>query len=166
MLKIKRAAIVPYIVTADGEILFLFGIDAPTGEITDFGGGVQKDEDFYTTSIRELNEETRGIFTEYINLNLQKFKRTAVFIENAYQKTAFLRFDQKWKRKASVSFKKAPVTDIDEVSNIIWVPEKNLSLLLTGSFEKYKMWDKNVNFYKKEYTARVSRELRSNGAWR
>ena len=45
-----------------GETLFCLGVDAQFGDLTDFGGGVKKSEDIITGGLRELEEESLGIF--------------------------------------------------------------------------------------------------------
>jgi len=59
--KIKRAGIIPYCIYND-EIHFALGVDGQYGELTDFGGGLERGENFIKTASRELLEESCGIF--------------------------------------------------------------------------------------------------------
>ena len=46
---------------------FYMGIDSKSGDITDFGGGVRSHENFVNAGLRELHEESGGIFNKNIN---------------------------------------------------------------------------------------------------
>jgi ADP-ribose pyrophosphatase YjhB (NUDIX family) len=59
-----RAGIIFY-TEYQGRILYCFGKDTKTGELTDFGGGVKyksRGEDAVDGALREFQEETLGIF--------------------------------------------------------------------------------------------------------
>ena len=45
-----------------GVTYFCLGVDTESGNLTDFGGGVKKDETVIEGGLRELNEESLGIF--------------------------------------------------------------------------------------------------------
>jgi len=45
-----------------GETYFCFGVDTQSGNLTDFGGGVKKEETIVEGGLRELEEESQGIF--------------------------------------------------------------------------------------------------------
>ncbi|HSA76317.1 MAG TPA: NUDIX hydrolase [Nitrosarchaeum sp.] len=55
---ILRASVVPYTVM-NGQLLFVFGKDTKSGDITDFGGGVKKHETISDACLRELEEEAQ-----------------------------------------------------------------------------------------------------------
>jgi len=55
-----RSGVIPY-VKRDGKVYFLLGVDAKTGEWSDFGGGVKANENALFGGIRECYEEMRGI---------------------------------------------------------------------------------------------------------
>ena len=46
----------------NGETLFCLGIDTHSGNITDFGGGVKKEETIIEGGLRELEEESQSVF--------------------------------------------------------------------------------------------------------
>ncbi len=60
---ITRSGIIPYMNTKNG-LLFMLGIDAKSGDISDFSGTVNAkyDVDPINTAIREFDEETLSIF--------------------------------------------------------------------------------------------------------
>lgn len=47
-----------------GQTLFCLGVDTDSGNITDFGGGVKKEETIVEGGLRELEEESQGVFGE------------------------------------------------------------------------------------------------------
>ena len=58
-----RAGVIVYTYTTDG-LKFCMGVDAGSGEITDFGGGVsyRKDKTAIQAAIREFSEESHDVF--------------------------------------------------------------------------------------------------------
>jgi hypothetical protein len=60
---VTRAGIVFY-TTIGGKLYYLLGIDSKSGNYSDFGGRVERHErgNFYETAVRELHEETTGLF--------------------------------------------------------------------------------------------------------
>ena len=58
-----RSGVVPYTVI-DEKIYLLFGVDSKYNELTDFGGGVKKNETIVSGGLRELREESCGIFSD------------------------------------------------------------------------------------------------------
>lgn len=64
----------------DNVINFIFGVDKKYGELTDFGGTNDDPlEDFIHSSIRELNEESMGIFNLTEKYELFKNSSVAVY---------------------------------------------------------------------------------------
>lgn len=61
--KPARAGVIIYTMYK-GKVYFIGGIDTKTGEFTDFGGGVsyKTDQNALTGGLRELTEESLGIF--------------------------------------------------------------------------------------------------------
>lgn len=62
--KHNRAGVIIYTIYK-GKLYFILGIDSKTRDITDFGGGVafkSKNENSITGGLRELKEESLGIF--------------------------------------------------------------------------------------------------------
>jgi hypothetical protein len=60
--KLKRSCIIPYF-SADGENHYMLAIDKRTGKLTDMGGTVDEGEHFLDSALRELEEESMGVFT-------------------------------------------------------------------------------------------------------
>ena len=61
----KRSSIIPYTFLGSGKkakLMFLMGVHSSSGELSDFGGGIKKDETDIDGAYREFNEETRNIF--------------------------------------------------------------------------------------------------------
>ena len=56
-----RAGAVVY-TKKDGVTYFCLGVDTQSGNLTDFGGGVKKEEDVIVGGLRELEEESLGVF--------------------------------------------------------------------------------------------------------
>lgn len=64
-MKQKRAGIIPYVII-ENKIYFCFGIDAKSGEYTDYGGSaLTSDGDITDTALRTLREKSFGIFRIY-----------------------------------------------------------------------------------------------------
>lgn len=59
-----------------GETYFCLGVDTQSGDLTDFGGGVKKDESVVVGGLRELKEESQGIFG---HLDPDDIKNTLTF---------------------------------------------------------------------------------------
>lgn len=57
-----RSGAIIYTHDDNGETLFCLGIDTKSGNITDFGGGVKKEETTVEGGLRELDEESQGVF--------------------------------------------------------------------------------------------------------
>lgn len=51
-----------------GKTYFCLGIDTASGDLTDFAGGVKKDESVIEGGLRELAEESQGVFGD-IDIN-------------------------------------------------------------------------------------------------
>ncbi len=87
-IKTERAAVVPYLIRCDENgceyLHFLFARDQITGEITDLGGGVKQHEFSLSAGIREMHEESDGIFgTSYSNINDHGMIIISFFSQNA-----------------------------------------------------------------------------------
>jgi len=66
--KITRAGIMPWFSHGNVKI-YVLGIDSKTGEYSDFGGGVKKNEDYISSAFREFDEESCGIFIDSISVS-------------------------------------------------------------------------------------------------
>ena len=59
----------------EGKTYFCLGIDSNFGDLTDFGGGMKKNETFINCGLRELEEESKGVFGEIKEDIPQKTKK-------------------------------------------------------------------------------------------
>lgn len=88
-IKPSRSGAIIYTVYKN-RLYFILGEDTPTGEITDFAGGVSfKKENFLDGGLRELTEESLGIFGEISADEIKNF--LAVYDENTI--ILFIRLD-------------------------------------------------------------------------
>jgi len=165
----KRASVVPYtfIKNSKGvyELYMLMGIHAKSGEVTDFGGGVKKDEHDLQASIRELNEETYDMFNV---VSIETFKTCIAITRPAYEtvikptntkvnvegiSTLFLPVDNVSFKYASSTFKKMSFHDDKrEIRDIMWLKG---SEILKPTTKDYKVW----SFLRKFYYESLSSEL-------
>lgn len=59
----QRSGAIIYTTTSSGSIVFIAGVDTESGDITDFGGQRSPyDRDAIVTGLRELTEESLGVF--------------------------------------------------------------------------------------------------------
>jgi len=61
----KRSGVVLWSKTREGTTISCFGIDSRSGDLSDWGGSVEKGETIYEAACRELKEESLGL----ININ-------------------------------------------------------------------------------------------------
>jgi hypothetical protein len=67
----RRAGVIVYSVI-DGKLMYCMGVDNVWGQISDFGGGVRKeDKNVVTAALREFFEETLGVFGIYFEDEVQ-----------------------------------------------------------------------------------------------
>jgi hypothetical protein len=109
-----------------GKTYFCLGIDSAYGDLTDFAGGVKKDETVIEGGLRELEEESQGIFGKITPSEVQNC--TTFYSSNML--IIFIRRDvdmEKIKRDfLSRVNKKEPNTNKEiEVSNIVWLESKD-----------------------------------------
>jgi len=101
----------------NGTTYFCLGVDTESGNLTDFGGGVKKDESVIDGSLRELAEESLDIFGV---IELENLKKSVTF--HTYNMAiVFIPLDvdmSEIKRKFSnkISEKEKP-----EVCDIVWL---------------------------------------------
>lgn len=157
-------------------------------EITDIGGGIKKDENDLIAALRELNEETRNIFKQ--NINIEKLSNCLATIQhekpNKNKKTItklneggdggrsaiFVPLNKEWLINTSSLFEEAGKTAIEseehELSSLIWLNESSfLQLLNVNSTikkddEQYSLWSNLIYFYKEIYTAELRSKLYAN----
>lgn len=75
---IRRAGVILYAITSNGNCCFLLGIDNRSKNIAGYIGRVEKfDEDVYHTASRELSEETLGC----VSLTPDRISKGIIFCE-------------------------------------------------------------------------------------
>jgi len=121
--KFKRAGIIPYTIIEDKKY-FCLGVDSKYGTLTDFGGGIKKEETFIEGACRELEEESLGIFDFTSEKDIKNI--------TDYSKTIY-------DGTTAILFVHVKVNDLNSVveefhrrmnkqtfvenSNIMWIPE-------------------------------------------
>jgi hypothetical protein len=146
-LTIVRSGVIPYAIV-NGDILFLLAKDRITGELGDFGGGAKHREKALYTTMREFEEESRGIFKQEYD-SIEKYKNM-ISIVSRNMAITFVPVDLKWRSEAHRSFMAAGSRYMkDEVCDVIWVDRTTLSkLVFRGNSTPGLMWSKVRNFFK------------------
>jgi len=141
-----RAGVIPYTVVG-GQVYFLLGIDNPSLDITDFGGGRHNGyngnvENSMECAIREFKEETNSIFPKIYYR--KDFFNDSIVIKNQNMMIFFIYINNKWfetakprfcKKKKYVCYKK------EEISNILWIHSNRFRQMCIYNNDKHKLWD-------------------------
>lgn len=121
-----------------GETYFCMGVDSCYGDLTDFAGGVKSGETIIRGGLRELHEESLGIFGElnennigqnlafYSNNMVIMFIRLQINIEKSKRD-----FNNKIKERESETF-----ANKLEVSNIYWLKKSDFLDSIHGKGRK------------------------------
>lgn len=75
---VKRAGIIPYILIND-EVYWIMGHDERSGEWTDFGGHSYANELAHQCAMRELSEESLGVFDHFFRQERRKVRGEKFF---------------------------------------------------------------------------------------
>ena len=117
-----RAGVIPYTI-CDGMVYFAFGVDALTGDLTDFGGGVMKtDGGEINGGIREFREESLGTFEPICNNDLIDhyiIHTNKMIILLVYYNVNPLYIRNKFRKKLLN-------TDTPEVTDIVWMTKDEI----------------------------------------
>jgi len=153
---IKRCGIIPY-TCINGILYFLLGHDFRTNELTDFGGGAQKDETAPITAFREFKEETLDIFELTSHTALNK----TMVVYNEMMAIYFLPVDDCWYDIAQYEFAQNYKNNrIDhEISSIEWIQEYELRYFLESHNTKF--WIKVQTFLNQTVTRDFMNKLRT-----
>jgi hypothetical protein len=170
----SRAAVVPYTIIKNNlnqwEIRIMLGVDKASNEITDLGGGVKRKTDLnnLVASFRELKEETKDLFGDYVTIEKlasciaitkSQPRRFAVAescdgitYDNGGMSVIFMPVDNEWIHKSHLLFRQAGIhptnEDYNELSDILWVTENEFMDLVQGKAVGNKiMWTKLCKFY-------------------
>ena len=171
----KRSAIIPY--TVVGKSLHIqLGIHKKSGELTDLGGGVKKDENDLSAAVRELHEESRNVYKDMINtensgqyISISKnFTATRNYNLNDYatgeMTVIFVPVKKEMYNKTNAIFQNTMAIDEcqDEISKLVWLSESTFMKAVDGSKScGYVMWPKLKKFYKDTLTADIREKLYS-----
>jgi hypothetical protein len=136
--------------TKVSTLSFCLARDAPTGELTDFGGGVRKNEPALKAGLRELDEESRSIFSSVCGS--ANDVATCLAVVNDKMAVIFIPVERKWITDAQKLFAAAESTKkrCNEVSEIVWVSEEQFKSLIMGKKTrdtKDTMWKKVRAFF-------------------
>jgi hypothetical protein len=133
-----RAGIIPYTVV-ENEKYFCLGRDRKSKDLTDFGGGNEPgDKDHLDTAIREFIEESLHIFQPPTRDDLEKsvcvcFKTMIIFFVkvNCCPLISKKKFAEK-----------SPVNNNNEMSEIVWLPEKNMLRLFEDPYNFIRVYSR------------------------
>lgn len=157
----KKSSVVPFVVVPESglnKLYFLFGVDSSTGDVTDFSGGVRKNESGLTGGLRKLREESSGVIeTEYTKLN-NSIGWVAYVDQNLGRSTFFLGLPSKNFEDLPLKFSLTKKSQ--RVSQIIFLEWVDVLKVIYGRHPKYKMWTGIRNFYKNVFTSELSKMLR------
>lgn len=144
---IVRSGVIPYTIIGE-ETYFLLAKDRITGELGDFGGGAKYKEKALQTTMREFEEESRGIFKEEYD-SIDKYKNM-VSIVSKNMAITFVPVDPTWYSNARNTFKSVGSRYMkDEVCDVVWVNSLALSGLVSSNLRRrYEMWSKIRNFFR------------------
>jgi len=105
-----------------GKTYFCLGIDSNFGDLTDFGGGMKKNETFINCGLRELEEESKGVFGEIKEEEIQSNM-------GVYSKNMIIMFIY---RNVDMVKTKKDFKSNNEVSNIEWIETKDFIDIISG----------------------------------
>lgn len=105
-----------------GKTYFCLGIDSNFGDLTDFGGGMKKNETFINCGLRELEEESKGVFGEIKEEEIQSNM-------GVYSKNMMIMFIY---RNVDMVKTKKDFKSNNEVSNIEWIETKDFIDIISG----------------------------------
>ena len=128
-IKPNRSGVIIYTVYKH-RTYFILGIDTKSGDITDFGGGVSfKRENFLDGGLRELMEESLGIFGEISTDEIKNF--LAVYDENNI--ITFIRLDIDIKDKHREFKERIKSVNNPEVKDLKILDKQKFIALCNGS---------------------------------
>lgn len=132
-----RAGIIPYTMY-DGKLYFGFGVDTTYGDLTDFGGGVQKsDKNPINGAIREFREESLGVFDPICDEDI--YTKYMIYTDKIL--TILVYYDVNPKCIIDNFRQKVSSIEKPEVKDIIWLSKEDLlnSVLGKGSRIYYRV---------------------------
>jgi len=118
-----------------GKTYFCLGNDSIYGDLTDFGGGVKKEENVIEGGLRELKEESQGVFGElkYENIkNSIAFYTTNMIIMFIKLNVNMKEVKNNFLYKLREKYGPDPKPEMMEVSNIFWIDTEDLLKSIEG----------------------------------
>jgi len=152
-IKTNRAAVLPYIIKnnihGESKIYFLVAIDKKSGDITDLGGGVKKNECSLIAALREFKEESKEIFEDIYD-QINNLSTNLALVCNQMS-VLFVPLEERWFELASQKFNSNKINKktYNEVSELLWVDQDEFLDILEG--KNREMWKRLRNFYKGNY---------------
>jgi len=155
--KTNRCGFIPYTIV-NGALHFLLTRHKPTRDLGDFGGGVRKTEFALMAGLRELHEESHGIFSHIYKTANDVGNSVAIVDGDSLNGThnmaiVFVSLENKWIEDAQQAFVNNPPTKkrSDEVSELVWVNESTFLALINGRPSKDVLWSRIQSFLRKTY---------------
>ena len=115
---------------SQGNTYFCMGVDSVYGDLSDFGGGIKKDETIVGGGLRELKEESLGIFGE---ISENEIQNCMAFYSNNMMIIFVYRNVNRDEIRLEFERRKKDVPDL-EVSSICWIEKEEFlnSILCKG----------------------------------
>lgn len=129
-----------------GNLVFGFGLDEKTRELTDFSGRLKEKETIIQCALREISEETLGIIRlipskVQNNLCICDNDNLTIFIHVQICVTAF---SKEYTRRARKFVSKN--TYYPEIFSTVWIPVKSMFSLLTDPRKCRQWYTRTKNF--------------------
>ena len=141
-----RAGIIPY-TCINGNYFFCLGRDTASGELTDFGGGVRKNETIFEGANREFHEETRNVFA--FDINDRKIASQSIVVQTDYMTIFFVNVSDRYISLSKQLFHTSKSIDA-EINDIFWINEVDfVNLVKYGVTKTHRMWGKVSRFFLK-----------------
>lgn len=126
-----RAGAIIYTKDRD-KTYFCLGVDTQSGDLTDFGGGVKRYETVIEGGLRELKEESEGIFG---NLTVQDVNETLCF-HTDNMAISFIPVEGDMNKYVKEFRKKVKNNPNPEVCDIVWLSKDELLESIHGRGRK------------------------------
>jgi len=128
--KFFRAGVIPFTII-DSKKYFCLGVDTKYGTLTDFGGGVKRDEHFLTAACRELEEESLGIFDFKSKDCMEKLQKNSITIHDGNTAIVFVnvRIDNLEEISRLYQSRYSRLNRAEN-SGIMWIPEDSFFYLI------------------------------------
>ena len=153
-IRTQRSGVIPYTIK-DGIIYYLLAKHTIYKEYGDFGGGVKKFESSLAGSLRELSEESRGIFG---NINPNSVVNNIAILKDDKEfnmSILFMPVSHKWLKECDRFYTSKYC---DEISDILWIDSKGFEQMINNT-SKYNFWSKIRQFLKIFYNENFEKNL-------